>query len=227
MLHAGHKRTHYLINKSFQLKYTISIIAILLVVMFASVAGIYMGMWGSIIENFSKFKVSQDLENVRRIAEYEGARFKFGDHRLERIFREAELLSEKDRLALEGALKAVNRSLIPKVLILSIVIFLGGIIVSHKIAGPIYRIEQSARAIRDGDLRVNFNVRKSDEMKETAHVLEEMVETLHHDVKKIKAEVSALEDRLRIIAKHISNEDANRIDAALKEINATLTKYKT
>ncbi len=186
MGHETHRRTHYLIKKSFQLKYTIMIVATILVVMFVSGIGLYVGMWSSIIENFSKFKVSENLETAKRIAGYEEARFKKGDFRLERIFREAELLSAKERETLHNALNSVNKSLIPKVIILVVFIFIGGIFVSHRIAGPMYRFQKTAEAIRSGDLSANFNIRKTDEMKDTALTLEEMVESLHSDIEKIK-----------------------------------------
>ena len=167
-----HRRKNYLINKKFQLKYTFAIVATLLVVMLASGIGLYVGMWTSIIENFSKFRVSENLETVKRLTAYEEARYQKGDVRLERIFREAELLSAKEREILRDALKSVNRSLVPKVLVLALLIFIGGIFVSHKIAGPMYRFEKSAEAICEGDLSVNFNVRKGDEMKGMAYFRE-------------------------------------------------------
>lgn len=181
-----HRRIHYLVKSAFQLKYTLTIVGLLLVVMLASGVGVYLGMWGSVIENFSKFRVSQDLETARRIAGYEEARYQKGDFRLEKMFREAELLSQKEKDTLHKALNSVNQSLIPKVIGLILLIFIGGILISHRIAGPMYRFEKSAAAIRNGDLRVNFNIRKTDEMKDIAKDLEEMVESLHNDIEKIK-----------------------------------------
>lgn len=229
MTEAKYKRRNYLINKKFQLKYTASIVGMLLVVMLVSGFGLYMGMWGSIIENFSKFKVSQNLENVKRITDYETARYKRGDYRLEKIFREAELLSTQDKDALKGALQSVNRSLVPKIIILSALIFLAGIFFSHKLAGPMYRIERSADAIRQGDLRVSFKIRKGDEMHDTAGALEAMVEVLHNDVKKMKAESIALEDRINLLAERgaIPKEDASRLKEILNSIDSVLSKYKT
>lgn len=204
MGHETHKRTHYLIKKSFQLKYTLAIVATILVVMFVSGIGLYVGMWSSIIENFSKFKVSENLETAKRIAGYEEARFKKGDFRLERIFREAELLSAKEQDTLHNALQSVNKSLIPKVIILVVFIFIAGIFVSHRIAGPMYRFQKSAEAIRNGDLSVNFNIRKTDEMHETAVTLEEMVESLRRDIEKIKklAEEGKTEEIKTILTKY-------------------------
>ncbi|MDD5422694.1 MAG: HAMP domain-containing protein [Candidatus Omnitrophica bacterium] len=222
-----YRRTNYFIKKKFQLKFTFSIVATLLIVMFVSGVGLYMGLWGSIIENFSKFKVSENLENVARITGYEEARFKKGDYRLEKIFREAELLSDKDRYVLRRAMASVNRSLIPKILLLALFLFIGGIFASHKIAGPIYRIEQSAEAIREGDLRVNFHIRKDDELKEAALVLEDMVESLRGDILKIKAISIALEDKIGSVASRLSPGDAVLMKEEISEIYGILSKYKT
>lgn len=201
----------------------------LLVVMLVTGFGLYMGMWGSIIENFSRFKVSQNLENVKRITDYEDARYKKGDYRLEKIFREAELLSAQDKTALKDALRSVNRSLVPKIIILSVLIFIAGIFVSHRIAGPMYRIEKSAEAIQRGDLMVNFKIRKGDEMKGATGALEDMVETLHGDIKKIKAESIALEERINILVERgsIPVEDGMRLKEILSSIDSVILKYKT
>jgi methyl-accepting chemotaxis protein len=229
MTAAAYKRKNYLINKKFQLKYTISIVAMLLVVMLVTGFGLYMGMWGSIIENFSRFKVSENLENVKRITDYENVRYKRGDYRLEKIFREAELLSAQEKNTLKTALQSVNKSLASKVIILAVLIFLAGIFISHKIAGPMYRIEKSAEAIHQGDLRVNFNIRKGDEMRDTAGALESMVETLHDDVKQIKAESIALEEKINSLTQggSIPKPDADRLKEILASIDSVLSKYKT
>ncbi len=228
MTETAYKRTSYLVNKKFQIKYTLLIVAILLVVMFVTGFGLYMGMWGSIIENFSKFKVSQNLENIKRITDYEAARYNKGDYRLEKIFREAELLSAQEKDTLEDALRSVNRSLIPKVAALSIFIFLAGIFLSHKIAGPMYRIERSAEAIRKGDLLVNFRIRKNDEMKDAASALEGMVEALHDDIKNMKAGSIALEEKINSLAEKgvIPQEDGRRLKEMLSGIDSVLSKYK-
>jgi methyl-accepting chemotaxis protein len=227
MAEMRHKRRNYLIKKRFQIKYTLSITLLLLIVMATSGVGIYLGMWGSIIENFSKFKVSQNLENVKRITDYESARYRKGDYRIDKVFREAELLSAKEKETLQEALHSVNRSLAPKVILLVIIIFIAGIFISHKIAGPMYRIEKSARAIQDGNLNVNFNIRRGDEMKETASVLEEMVETLHKDIKDIKAATAELEGRLRSVSGKMTAEEADGLKAVVKDIDTLLAKYKT
>ena len=224
-----YKRKNYLINRKFQLKYTFAIVAMLLVVMLVTGFGLYMGMWGSIIENLSMFQVSHNIENARRITDYENARYRKGDYRLEKIFREAELLSAQEKDTLKGVLKSVNRSLVPKVAVLVALIFLAGILISHKLAGPMYRIEKSAEAIQHGDLRVNFKIRRGDEMRNVAGALEEMVEVLHEDIKKMKAESIALEEKINLLAERgsIPAEESRRLKEILGSIDSILSKYKT
>jgi len=200
----NYKRKNYLINKGFQIKYTMAMLLMLAVIMVTTGVGVYLGLWSSIIENFSKFKVSENLETAKRISGYEQARYGKGDFRLEKIFREAELLSAKEQETLHDALRSVNRSMMPKILILIGVLFIAGILISHSIAGPMYRFRKSAEAVRNGDLSVNFNVRKTDEMRETATSLEEMVESLRADVGKMKklAEQGNTSEIKNILAKY-------------------------
>jgi len=204
MMYEMHRRTQYLIKKRFQLKYTIAMALMFTTIMATTGVGMYLGLWSSIIENFSQFKVSENMETAKRIAGYEEARYGKGDFRLEKIFREAELLSAKEQETLHSALRSVNRSLAPKVVILIGVLFIASILISHSIAGPMHRFEKSAQAIRDGDLSVNFNIRKTDEMKDAAFSLEEMVESLRKDMKAMKglAEVGKVEEIKTILSKY-------------------------
>ncbi|OGX00055.1 MAG: hypothetical protein A3I73_04415 [Omnitrophica bacterium RIFCSPLOWO2_02_FULL_45_16] len=227
MTDRAHKRKHYFINKSFQLKYTFAIALTILTVMLVSGVGLYVGIWSSIIENFSKFKVSQNLETAKRIADYEGARYRKGDFRLEKIFREAELLSAREQETLHNALRSVNRSLAPKIVTLVVVIFIGGIFISHRIAGPMYRFEKSAEAIRNGDLSVNFYVRKSDEMKHAAVNLEEMVESLRDDIDKIKRISRDLKTSVSSFAGDMPQGEAKHLKEMADRIGEILSKYKT
>lgn len=222
-----HKRKNYLIKKPFQLKYALSMILLIALVMGATGLGVYYGMWSSIAANFSSFEVSRNLETAKRITDYEGARFNKGDYRLEKIFREAELLSQNQREALRNALTTVNRSLLPKLALLAASIFILGVFISHKIAGPMYRIEKSARAIRDGDLSVNFNVRKNDEMRQTASALEEMVDSLQEDIKNVKTASSLLAAKVDLIKPKISDDDYRHLKDAADRINLILARYKT
>jgi len=228
MIRKSYLRRNYFVKKGFQIRYTLSIVLMLLLVMFTTGIGLYLGMWASIIENFSDFRVSQDLETAKRITDYEDVRFrKQGDYRLEKIFREAALLSENQRMILKNALESVNKSLLPKVLILAFFIFIGGIFISHKLAGPMYRFEQSAKAVSQGDLSVRFGVRKGDEMKKAALSLEYMTETLRKDIERIKNLNNELKEKVNKLSSSSSNKEIEHIKEIVDYIDNLLSRYKT
>jgi methyl-accepting chemotaxis protein len=61
-------------------------------------------------------------------------------------------------------------------LVYAVFIFFFSIYLSHKIAGPLYRLERDVRALaEDGDLTKVFRLRKRDEMQEMAEALNALV----------------------------------------------------
>jgi methyl-accepting chemotaxis protein len=221
------RRKNFLIKTKFQLKYTLLTLGIFALIILVSGMGIYLGMWASIIENFSKFKVSEELETARRIAAYEDARFQKGDWRLQKVFREAELLSQRQKEALKEASQAVNRSLLPKLGLLVFILFIGGIFLSHKIAGPMYRIERSAEAIKNGNLNVSFGTRKGDEMKKAALKLDEMRDSLLADISQVKTAGTSLKGCEEEIKKALPEKKKEEVKEALRILEKIISKYKT
>lgn len=73
---------------------------------------------------------------------------------------------------------------------------------SHKIAGPIYRLEKDLRSIGAGDLTIQTYFRTKDQIKQLAEDINELTRSLNHRVRAIGEGVSGLkghEDRLRLL----------------------------
>lgn len=64
--------------------------------------------------------------------------------------------------------------------------------VSHRIAGPVYRLHTDVQKMHAGNLKQIFRLRDHDEMKPLALALNEMVRKIQQDVSVIKAEAEAL-----------------------------------
>jgi hypothetical protein len=66
-------------------------------------------------------------------------------------------------------------------------------------------------------------------MRDTTNALEEMVEGLHDDVKKIKTESAAIEEKVNSLITRgaIQADDGKRLKEMLAEIDSVLSKYKT
>lgn len=75
-------------------------------------------------------------------------------------------------------LKEVNMIVLYRVLILVPFIALVGIFLSHRIAGPAYRIEKTLREIGKGNFDIRITLRKNDELKEVADAVNDMAADL-------------------------------------------------
>ena len=79
-------------------------------------------------------------------------------------------------------------------LILGVIVVLVTLLVSHKIAGPMYRFEKDIDRIAGGDLKHRINIRKGDQFQEMASALNKMVLNLNTKLSDIREDVAAFSD---------------------------------
>ncbi len=89
---------------------------------------------------------------------------------------------------------------------------------SHKIAGPLYRIEKDVSEVASGNLRQEFNLRQGDEIRPIAEGLNNMVHYMREEIEAIKKCVSELE-----ALGGVTPEVKDKISA----LKARLDKFKT
>lgn len=97
--------------------------------------------------------------------------------------------------------------------ILAVAIVFGlALFFSHFVAGPLYRFEKIFEQMRDGDLTGIARLRKHDELKDTAEILNQALSSLRN---KVRAERDALSDSLQKIKAVAADErQAGRTEAA-------------
>lgn len=95
-----------------------------------------------------------------------------------------------------------NEILLWKMLVAIVFICFVSIFVSHKIAGPVYRFEESAKTIASGDFSLRIRLRKSDELHDLADAFNRMSESLESIVK----ENNALLARMTVILDKVGHE---------------------
>lgn len=92
----------------------------------------------------------------------------------------------------------IAQFLIPKILVAQGVslcfVFVLSILVTHTIAGPVYRMERIAKEIGQGNLRGQTRLRPRDELKELADAFNIMTEGLASKIRSLREEVEALAD---------------------------------
>lgn len=66
--------------------------------------------------------------------------------------------------------------------------------VSHRIAGPAYRMRQDLTRLKDGYLAQRFYLRDGDELRPLSEILEQTARKMQSDVSRLKAEIYRLDN---------------------------------
>lgn len=162
--------------------------------------GSYFGIWASVINAFSHAAVRNRVITAAQISEYEQARqptSKAGGAGLQpappadaqgllRAFRETELLSIREQELIREIMNDTNKRMMRLGLILISLIGWGSIYLTHKLAGPLFKIKQYFDSLRAGDLTLRIRFRKSDEIRDLAPPFNEMASSLDTSIGNLK-----------------------------------------
>ncbi|HET6337676.1 MAG TPA: hypothetical protein VFG30_30830 [Polyangiales bacterium] len=152
-MHPKRRLRNYLLVPSFQLKYTAMVVGVTVVV--ASVLGIL------------AYKYSQgqtEMLSMNRMAAQ-------GSSITEEFVRDLERYSEQ-------ADRRVALSIAGAVLLLALALAMTGIVVTHRLVGPAFRLKMLLREVRDGRLVIRGRLRKGDELQDIFEAFQEMILSL-------------------------------------------------
>ncbi len=128
---------------------------------------------------------------------------------------------ENSRLTIKSTADFILPAVLLSSAIVIIVIGLAAVAVtlfaSHRIAGPLYRMEKDIEGVASGNLKKRFNLRITDEIKVLAEGLDNMTQALRADIDRIKRSVDELE----------SIDDSEELKKKIQELKGTLSKFKT
>lgn len=152
--HPKRRLRNYLLVPSFQLKYTAMVVGVTVVV--ASVLG------------FLAYRYSTGQTQMLSIQRMEARGSAIDD----RFIRDLEAYSREADLE-------VALAIIGGVLLMAIALGLTGILVTHHLVGPVYRLKTWMRQVREGRLKVDVGrLRKHDELKDLFEAFQAMVLSL-------------------------------------------------
>lgn len=118
----------------------------------------------------------------------------FCGHSLTTVFRDSRL---KIMSTTDFILPGLVLSAVIVILVVGMATAFMALYVSHRIAGPVYRMRQDLSNFHGGKLGQTFHLRGKDEMKPLARELNEMARKIQQDVAVLKAEVDALDKYAR------------------------------
>jgi methyl-accepting chemotaxis protein len=141
-----------------------------------------------------------------------------------------------------NAIKVLNDNLISNliytslitVIFISIVTIVITLFASHKIAGPLYRLERSTEAIGNGDFTLETRLRENDEITGVASALNEMAGKLRSKMIDIKKELEEVKDSSADIESAIKDKklsekelkkQTTRLLNKIKGLNRAISKF--
>jgi len=112
-------------------------------------------------------------------------------------------------------------------LIVAVGIALSGMIVfillSHRIAGPLYRFETTLKQLQEGDMTTNVHLRKKDQLSEVQEQLNGLIRSLDSRLGNIKSELTELE---KLLARRQDPAAAEEIKTKIEKIRQTINHFK-
>jgi len=219
-----HRRKQYLINKKLQLRYSFYILATLTIVSFASSLCLSLGIWNLIIKEFSRESLKHRLEMASQLHDYEQARIGDQKTRVLRLskYKEIDLLSIREKEILQDIIKTNNKELAVKASLLFIFIAIGTIFLMHKIAGPLFRFQETFKEIKNGNLALRVHLRRTDHIQEILPYLNSMIGSLDYSLSKMKVLIKNIYEELE--QHNISTDNLMRYK---NELERELGRYTT
>jgi len=126
----------------------------------------------------------------------------------------------------------LNSTLILRLLLMIPVVIVAAMYVSHRIAGPVYRLEKELIQIGEGDLSRRLVLRKNDDLKKMANEMNNVMDRLDNHFSLIKSHIAILEDSLKQVKREGIKEEnlkpvIDKWDDTLEKISKELAYFKT
>ncbi len=172
---------NYLIDSRFQLKYTGMILTVAIVI--SAVLGVF--LWetsGEVVQESQRV-----VEQSKKVSDVVKMSIKddpvYGDNpELASAFNSAAAEQDNKIMAQQAALVRQQHTMLYTLVGgLAVMVFLIGVLgifITHKVAGPIYKMKLLLKQVADGKLKVAARLRKGDELQDFFDVFANMVDRL-------------------------------------------------
>lgn len=192
------RRRQFLINRAFQIKYTVIIAVIGIIIAI---------LWGTLFYKASRENSQQMLMLVQM------------DPNLSSM---SDII--KDKLAAEDSKIMLYLILFVIAIFLSLVIW--GILITHRIAGPIFIISRYVDSITDGKIPETRPLRKKDELKEFFEKFNKMIESLKERENVDIVVINDVLKTLETIKDTLPSEKKAEIEREIQELTKVIDRKR-
>lgn len=134
---------------------------------------------------------------------------------------------EDSRLILKPTAEFIKPGLVLSTLVSIVIVGIATIIVmffvSHRIAGPLYKLESSLKSLGNGDLSFDIYFRRKDEIKRLADVFNTASKDLNRLIKDVKIESTHLDSaikELKTLLEKLPEEQQGKLKEAIEKLEA-------
>jgi methyl-accepting chemotaxis protein len=135
---------------------------------------------------------------------------------------------------LAGQFLTLHERVWPAMFVVFVLLALHSVLVSHRIAGPLYRFRSIFGAVGTGDLSVRANLRKGDYLGKESDSLNEMIASLRARIASIQSHHGEMQTVLTALKRSIergSIEDVHRqledLHVQMEELKASIRQVRT
>ena len=133
-------------------------------------------------------------------------------------------ISEQGEVA--GKILYLHSRLGPILLIVFVILAIHSVLISHRIAGPLYRFKATFNQVAQGDLSKVVAIRKGDLLVNEQNKIEEMIGTLSSRLKNVKREHAAMEQALQSLIRSQGNVSENTAKEAIAQLEGCHLRLK-
>lgn len=133
------------------------------------------------------------------------------------------------------AMLLLHSTIWPKLGLIIVVFSIASIFITHKVAGPVYRLKRSIAQVAHGDLGVVIRLRRGDDLKDLAEHINILIANMRTLVSTIKTDYDKLSETLRDLEQKIEKktlpeasgkEMIQKIQASRKNMEELIKKFK-
>ena len=106
--------------------------------------------------------------------------------------------------------------------VVAIATILVTLLVSHKIAGPLYRFKKIMEAMAEGDFLSHVSIRKGDQFQDLAKIFDGMIAKNRGKIKALKADLGIFREKLGNISENEISEHKRAYLSELKRISSEI-----
>ncbi|MGH7422290.1 MAG: hypothetical protein ACREJ1_01285, partial [Candidatus Methylomirabilales bacterium] len=120
---------------------------------------------------------------------------------------------------LAGQFLALHARVWPAMFVIFVLLALHSILVSHRIAGPLYRFRKVFGAVASGDLSVRAKLRKGDYLGKESDSLNEMIDSLRAKIESIQSHHVETQTVLTTLKRSIEQGSIDDMQRQLEELH--------